>query len=220
MSPAPGDAWRKYHQFPCSARAESRCIVRVRKAVPRRCGGRKATDAYDTYKTVSNPCLSAARKAAAVGLLAAGLFLPGGGYGAIDNIITKADDIPVRTIVDKSWKDKVQGRAQKTGTDGHQFRTYREAIALAKDPNVVRVHLDHGYNWALGLDPRTISPNRRPDVTGIYADGRVARVEVKSNSDRPNILLNRNSNLDNQIRAAGYTPLPPRLVVPTSGRGP
>jgi RHS repeat-associated protein len=47
-------------------------------------------DVYDTYKTVTNPCISNARKGVAVGLLVAGLFLPGGGYGAIDDVAEAA----------------------------------------------------------------------------------------------------------------------------------
>jgi hypothetical protein len=47
-------------------------------------------DVYDTYKTVTNPCISDARKGVAVGLLVAGLFLPGGGYSSIDNVAEAA----------------------------------------------------------------------------------------------------------------------------------
>ena len=54
---------------------------------------------------------------------------------------------------------------------------YREAITEAKKPNVTSVHLDHGYNRALNLDPKTISPNRRPDVVSIYDNRSVLRVE-------------------------------------------
>lgn len=119
-------------------------------------------------------------------------------------------------LVDKSWKLKIDGTAQRTGNDAaHQVRTYREAIELAKDPDVVSVDLDHGYNRALALDPKTISPNRRPDVTAIYNDGRVARVEVQSATDNPAILRSRNAALDAEIRAQGFTSLPPKVVVPT-----
>jgi hypothetical protein len=54
-------------------------------------------DIYDTYQTVTDPCKSYARKAAAVGLLVAGLILPGGGYGMIDNAVTKLDDLAEAT---------------------------------------------------------------------------------------------------------------------------
>jgi hypothetical protein len=117
--------------------------------------------------------------------------------------------------VDKSWKSKVDGKAQKTGTPGHQFRTYREAIKEAKNPDVVSVHLDHGYNRALDLDPGTISPNLRPDVTSLYNDGRVKRVEVQSKTDVPAILRSRNSAVDQQLIKEGFTPTPPVVVQPT-----
>jgi hypothetical protein len=128
------------------------------------------------------------------------------------------NDVPTSEIsfVDKSWKLKIDGTAQATGNDAaHQIRTYREAINFAKDPQVVSVHIDHGYNRALDLSAKTISPNRRPDVTAIYSDSRVARTEIQSATDNPAILRSRNAALDAQIRANGYTPLPPRVVVPT-----
>jgi hypothetical protein len=116
--------------------------------------------------------------------------------------------------VDKSWKLKIHGSAQKTGTPGHQFRTYREAIAEAKNPDVSAVHLDHGYNRALGLEPGTISPNRRPDVTSLYNDGTVKRIEVQSRTDVPAVLRSRNSALDQQLIDQGFTPTPPVVVRP------
>jgi YD repeat-containing protein len=124
-------------------------------------------------------------------------------------------------FVDKSYKAKISGTAQRTGDDSaHQVRTYREAIELAKDPDVVSVDLDHGYNRALGLDPKTISPNRRPDVIALYNDGRVQPVEVQSATDNPAILMSRNAALAAQLRAEGYTPLPPKVVVPTRNPSP
>ncbi|MEM7391661.1 MAG: RHS repeat-associated core domain-containing protein, partial [Verrucomicrobiota bacterium] len=131
--------------------------------------------------------------------------------------VDKAND--VRKVIDKSWKDKIHGTAQKTGTPGHQFRMYREAITEAKKPNVKSVHLDHGYNRALDLDPKTISPNRRPDVVSVYDDNTVRRVEVQSKTDRPSVLRSRNSALDPQLRDNGYTPTPPVVVRPTQSPG-
>ncbi|MBI9019618.1 MAG: Hint domain-containing protein [Phycisphaerae bacterium] len=122
-----------------------------------------------------------------------------------------------KKIINKSWKAKIVGTGQKTGTPGHQFRTFREAIAEAKKTDVMRVHLDHGYNRSLGLPPKSISPNRRPDVVSIYADGRVKRFEVVSKSDRPAELMQRNLDLDNQLRARGFDPVRPIVIRPTKG---
>jgi hypothetical protein len=119
-------------------------------------------------------------------------------------------------VVDKSWKLKIEGTAQKTGTPGHQFRTYREAIAEAKNPDVLSVHLDHGYNRGLDLDPKTIQPNRRPDVLSVYNDNSVLRVEVQSRTDIPAVLRSRNAALDAKLRVQGFTPTPPRVVRPTT----
>jgi RHS repeat-associated protein len=115
--------------------------------------------------------------------------------------------------VDKSWKLKIFGSPQETGP-GHEFRTYREAIAEAKKPDVVAVHIDHGYNRALDLEPKTISPNRRPDVISIYKDGTIKRIEVQSPTDVPAVLRSRNSALDPQIINAGFKPTPPIVVRP------
>ena len=119
-------------------------------------------------------------------------------------------------VLDKSYKLKIHGTAQKTGTPGHQFRAYREAILEAKKPNVVSVHLAHGYNRGLSLDPKTISPNRRPDMLSVYDNGVVRRVEIQSKTDVPAFLRSRNAALDAQIRAQGYAPTAPVVVRPTT----
>ena len=140
--------------------------------------------------------------------IAGGQIIKGAGF---------ADDaarLNAAKSVDKAWKLKIHGSAQKTGTPGHQFRTYREAIAEAKNPDVIAVHLDHGYNRALGLDPKTISPNRRPDVLSINNDGTVRRIEVQSRTDVPAVLRSRNSALDQQLIDQGFTPTPPVVVRP------
>jgi hypothetical protein len=141
-----------------------------------------------------------------------GAMRPGGVGIASQRQISGA---ALRQAVDKSWKSKISGTAQKTGTDGHRFRVYREAIAEAKKPNVQAVHLDHGYNRGLGLKPKTITPNRRPDVLSVYKDKTVARIEVQSKTDIPSVLRSRNAALDTLLRALGFRPLPPRVVVPT-----
>ncbi len=53
-------------------------------------------DAYDTGKTLLDPCASGTQKALSGGLFAAGLVLPGGGYGQIDDaarLLGKGDDV-------------------------------------------------------------------------------------------------------------------------------
>lgn len=49
-------------------------------------------DAYDTIKTVTDPCASNAEKALAGGLFLAGALLPGGGYSQIDNVAKRLPD--------------------------------------------------------------------------------------------------------------------------------
>jgi hypothetical protein len=181
--------------------------------------GNPSASAIDQSFSLLNDMGHSAQAGATLGAAAGrGIGNMMGAMGKAQNVVTPQIGSAVQTTstVDESWKLKIDGTAQATGNDAaHQIRTYREAIALAKNPDVVSVHLDHGYNRALDLDPKTISPNRRPDVTAIYSDGRVARVEVQSATDNLAILRSRNAALDAQIRAQGYTPLPPRVVVPT-----
>ncbi len=117
---------------------------------------------------------------------------------------------------DPLWKDKIDGSAH--GSNAHKVRTYREAIKAAKDPNVESVHLNHGYNRALELEPKTISPNRRPDVTIRYKNGTVGRIEVFSKTDDIADLMNRNLRLNPQILGQGFAPLDPQISFPTSSQ--
>lgn len=94
------------------------------------------------------------------------------------------------------------------------MQSYREAISLARNPDIDAVFLNQGYNAGLGLAPRTISPNLRPDVLGRYFDGRVARIEVRSATDFDDLLISRNEALNPQIIQQGFTPLYPRVVPP------
>jgi hypothetical protein len=129
-------------------------------------------------------------------------------------------DLPGGSAPDpKAYKAKIQGNAQKTGTEGHRFRSLREAITEAKKVEVTEVHLDHGYNRGLGLPPKTIASNRRPDVLSVYNDKSVMRVEVQSFTDNPAVLRGRNTALDAQLTANGYKPLPPKVVKPTKNTG-
>jgi hypothetical protein len=50
---------------------------------------------------------------------------------------------------------------------GHSFASRREAYRLALDPEVERVTMNAGYNRLLRLEPGTISPNVRPDVSAV-----------------------------------------------------
>jgi hypothetical protein len=89
----------------------------------------------------------------------------------------------------QEWKEKIVGRAQKTGTPGHSVRSYREAIKASKKDDVEKVFLDRGYNRATG---QKIKSNRRPDVIIKTKDGKVHPREVPSKSDRVDILEKRN----------------------------
>jgi hypothetical protein len=94
----------------------------------------------------------------------------------------------------QEWKEKVVGRAQKTGTDGHSFRSYREAIKAAKQEDVDKVLLNRGVNRVLD---EKIRPNRRPDVTVVRKSGRIDQVEVPSRTDDVDLLRKRMNDTSN-----------------------
>lgn len=77
------------------------------------------------------------------------------------------------------------------------------------------MHLDHGYNRVLGFEPKTLSSNRRTDVTAVHTNKDASRVEVASKTDVPAKLASRNVALDAELRAKGYNPQPPVVVRPT-----
>ncbi|HXF91047.1 MAG TPA: hemagglutinin repeat-containing protein [Candidatus Nitrosotenuis sp.] len=89
----------------------------------------------------------------------------------------------------QEYKAKIFGRAQKTGTPGHEVRAYREAIEKAKEENVDKVLLNRGYNRI--IDPK-IKPNCRPDVMVVKKNGKVDAIEVPSRTDDFEILIERN----------------------------
>jgi len=140
---------------------------------------------------------------AAIGAAAGiGGHLAGKAVGAVANRLKGGAAAEV--VEDAAWKSKISGKAQKTGTPGHQMRSYREAIKAAKDPNVEEVHLDHGYNRVAGTkaagNPR-VSPNRRPDVSIVNKNGQIDAIEVPSRTDVPADLIQRNQTAMKQLPA-------------------
>lgn len=88
-------------------------------------------------------------------------------------------------------------------------------IKYAKQADVSKVNLDLGYNRALGLPPKTISPNLRPDVLVEYVGKRVKPIEVASKTDDVLLLESRNNNLRKQLMKHGYQSIEAEAVEPT-----
>jgi RHS repeat-associated protein len=87
-------------------------------------------DAYTTYQDLTNPCLSNLRKGAAVGLFLAGVILPGGGYGMIDNAVAKLDDVAMR------YGDDAAEAARNVVAC---FNSFDEATLVETDKGPVRI---------------------------------------------------------------------------------
>jgi hypothetical protein len=84
----------------------------------------------------------------------------------------------------ESWqvrKAKIHGKAQKTGTKGHDWESMRQAIRKTKDPDVVGVHMDQTLSR---VTEGKVSSRMRPDVSVVRKDGRVSTDEVRSKSQK------------------------------------
>ncbi|MDR2723703.1 MAG: hypothetical protein LBB25_00655 [Holosporaceae bacterium] len=87
-----------------------------------------------------------------------------------------------RKNIGKEWKSKIHGKPQKTGTEGHDWQSMREAVKATKDPNVVRVHMDQTLSK---VTEGQVTSRMRPDVSVVRKDGKINMVEVQSKSQRP-----------------------------------
>jgi hypothetical protein len=97
----------------------------------------------------------------------------------------------------QEWKTKVFGRGQKTQTEGHAFRSYREAIDAAKREDVEAVFLNRGIRKVTNHPIE--KPNTRPDVTIRRTDGRVDQIEVPSKTDKDYLLMERMETTNNRL---------------------
>jgi RHS repeat-associated protein len=99
------------------------------------------------------------------------------------------------TVINKGWKSLIEGKAHGT-TAGHRFRSYRKAIEMAKSGQYERVYVNRGYRASTGAK---VTPNRRPDVTGIRTTGEVDVVEIPQATDVPAALRARNVTAQQQL---------------------
>ncbi len=99
---------------------------------------------------------------------------------------TLSKEQPWNVRAGQEWKTKIVGQAQKTKTDGHSFRSYREAIRAAKREETERVFLNRGIKKASGHPIER--PNTRPDVAIADRTGRVHQIEVPSRTDDIDLL--------------------------------
>jgi hypothetical protein len=96
---------------------------------------------------------------------------------------------------EKAWKDIIHGKAQKTGP-GHQMRSYRIAIRMAKSGKYEEVHLNRSYE---AITKTKTFPRRSADVVGVRKSGRLVSVEIASVRDVPSVLRQRNLTAMSQL---------------------
>ena len=82
----------------------------------------------------------------------------------------------------ESWqvrKAKIKGKAQVTGTPGHEFGSMRIAVKESKKSDVEVIYMDKSLK---DVTNEEVSSRKRPDVTVVRKDGRIITHEVKSKS--------------------------------------
>jgi hypothetical protein len=107
--------------------------------------------------------------------------------------------LPRRRRHPKLDKSLFVGQAQRTGTQGHVFRTWRKAVSMGRSGRYSRIWFNRAYVTATGT--KTV-PRRVPDVIGRRKSGQYDAVEVPSKTDNVAELIRRNR------RAMSQLPLP------------
>ena len=94
--------------------------------------------------------------------------------------------------IDPNWKNKIKGNPQVTGTPGHAAHMSSLAEQYAKMPTVKFVYLDRQYRTITVLAGNKLTNQRRPDLVVEHMNGRLDVIEVRSQSDDPRELSQRN----------------------------
>lgn len=76
-------------------------------------------------------------------------------------------------------KAKIHGRAQVTGTSGHEFGSMRIAVKESKKSDVEVIYMDKSLKHVTNGE---VNSRMRPDVTVVTKDGRIITHEIKSKS--------------------------------------
>jgi hypothetical protein len=107
----------------------------------------------------------------------------------------------------QEWKQKIIGKAQKTGTPGHAKESYKAAIREAKDPQMEKIYLNRGIRRVTkdASVEATFTRNRRPDVTAVKKDGKIQQVEVQSKTDDAADLTARMQQVQARLPAKNHT---------------
>jgi RHS repeat-associated protein len=145
-----------------------------------------------------------------------GLPGPGGGVAterALFESRTRVNGAPIDHVsrsaassASGSSRAPIYGKAQKTGTLGHDVKATNAANELASQPDIVSVHLNQQYRTMTNLT----TSQRAPDTGAVSNQGRVTGVEVPSTSDilipkstapstKPRAIINRNLKVHNQL---------------------
>jgi hypothetical protein len=94
--------------------------------------------------------------------------------------------------IDPNWKNKIIGNPQVTGTPGHAEQMNAIAEKYAKQTTVKFVYLDRQYRTITVMAGNKLTNQRRPDVVVEHMSGRLDVIEVRSKTDDPRDLTQRN----------------------------
>jgi hypothetical protein len=102
---------------------------------------------------------------------------------------TKAELDEIKDI-DPNWKSKKKGKPQTTQTPGHPQHMEALADKYAKMKTVKAVYMDRAYHTITGYSG--VGKSRRADLVIEHNSGRLDVIEVRSKSDSPQNLQDRN----------------------------
>nr|WP_309545330.1 RHS repeat-associated core domain-containing protein [Xanthomonas campestris] len=138
-----------------------------------------AYDAYDTGKTLMDPCASTNTKVLSASMFAAGLFLPGGGYGVGAK---KVDQYALRAVEDGWYPVMTRGK--------------RDATDLT--------WLNQGEVWKFGTTKNPATRYSQSYLDGIGTGG--VRYSQEFQGARSEALMLERMKIDNAIQQTGSLP--------------
>ncbi|KAB8172337.1 hypothetical protein FKV24_014935 [Lysobacter maris] len=148
-------------------------------------------DVIDTYQTVTNPCISNVRKGIAVGLLAAGLFLPGGGYSKIDDVLGFAGRKAKKVLLDSNVTTGLKADSTLAGRILPGDVPVKSYVTIPEMRNAVGHGNLRGVPGAAydlptflrrpSLDTRINLRGQLPDRPGRFGDGIIGAQAIESN---------------------------------------
>jgi len=115
-------------------------------------------------------------------IFAADILVKPGKYGK--TALSSGDNVLRFQAVNKPWKQIIIGKAHAGGA--HKFRTYREAIKMAKSGQYEKIYLNRSFHT---ITDGMVDSLKRSDIVGVlHNSNRIDMIEVVSPYQRPQSL--------------------------------